>query len=126
MANHHPNTKGLKPWPKGKSGNPGGKPKKRPITDEYFWLAEQPITPQMRQKIRRSYGIIIPEGTTWARCLSLRLFLQGMGLKIDSGAARSVKEIREAMEGKAPQRLEITGPERKEIQLLVRFDKKKK
>ena len=25
----------LKPWPKGKSGNPGGRPRKRPITEMY-------------------------------------------------------------------------------------------
>jgi len=26
-------TKNLKPWPKGVSGNPGGRPKRKPVTE---------------------------------------------------------------------------------------------
>ncbi len=38
----------------------------------------------------------------------------------------SSKEIREAMEGKAPMRLEITGPERKEITVRVIHETKRR
>jgi hypothetical protein len=34
VKNSASRTRGLKPFPKGKSGNPGGRPKKAPITEE--------------------------------------------------------------------------------------------
>ena len=38
MNKKNPN---LKPWPKGVSGNPGGRPKKKPLTSELERLLEQ-------------------------------------------------------------------------------------
>jgi hypothetical protein len=35
------NTQNLKPWPKGVSGNPGGRPKVKPLTEELERLLEQ-------------------------------------------------------------------------------------
>ena len=116
----------LKPFKPGQSGNPGGRPKKRPITDRYYEMAEEQIPETLRSKMQKSLGIKLPEGSTWGRIVTLRQFLQASGLRIDSGSTRAAREIREAIEGKAPQRIEISGPERKEIRISVRFDRKKR
>lgn len=111
------------PWQPGESGNPSGRPKKRPITDEYFQLSQSPIPESLRQKINRQLGEeLLKEGATWAQANALRRFLD----TIMQGGHPSSREIREAIEGKAPERLEITGPERKEIKIRVSFDRKRR
>src|SRR5215471_19622836 len=127
MANPNPNRKGLAPqWQKGQSGNPSGRPKKRPITDEYFWLADQEIPEKMRKQLETKFGLILPKGATFAKMTAIRRFMEAMGLKPEQGGTRAAKEIADRMEGKPPQRLEISGPEKKEISILVKFDRKKK
>src|SRR5713101_7533720 len=100
--------RGLKPWPKGVSGNPGGRPKKRPITDRYYQKAEEPLSEKDCKRLE------LPIGATWGDLLALRQFQAA-----DKGSTNAAREIREAIEGKAPQRFEITGPERKEITIRV-------
>jgi hypothetical protein len=114
--NRHPNTKGLKPFKPGAewTGNASGRPKKRPITDEYFQLSQNPIPEKLRNDINSKLGEeLLKPGATWAQANALRRFLD----TLMQGGHPSSKEIREAIEGKAPERLEITGPERKEITL---------
>jgi Family of unknown function (DUF5681) len=112
-------------WVKGQSGNPAGRPKKRPITDEYFDLADKPLPEKLRKKLERDFGIKLPPGITWSQTAALRRFMEACGIKIEKGGTRAAKEIRESIEGKAPERLEITGPERKEITILVKYDRTK-
>ena len=116
------NTSGLKPFKPGQSGNPGGRPKKRPITDEYFQLADQPLPEKLRTKLARDFGINLAAGTTWSQASALRRFLEATGIKIEEGGTKAAKEIRESIEGKSPQRIEVSGPERKEITIQVKFD----
>ena len=118
MPNPHPSLKGLKPWKPGVSGNPGGKPKKRPITDEYFALADIEIPKEICKKLRIKF---VP-GRTFSQANALARFMDC--LKRDGH--RSSKEVREAMEGKAPQRVEISGPEKAEITIRVIHDRKTK
>jgi hypothetical protein len=85
-------------WPKGVSGNAGGRPKKRPVSERYAIVAELPLP----ENIRRKMGL--PVGATYADAGAIGTFLAMMEGK--HGAAR---EIREAIEGKASQRIEVVG-----------------
>jgi hypothetical protein len=87
--------KGFRP---GQSGNPGGRPKKRPITERYAIIAELPLPERLRRKYR------LPLGVTWGDAGGFGAF-EAM-VKGHWGAA---KEIREALEGKSTQRVELTG-----------------
>jgi hypothetical protein len=114
----HPNSlKNLQPpykpgdeW----TGNAGGRPKKRPLTDEYFADLERPMPPKMCKKLD------LPIGSTFARGHARQRNLDGL----ESGGYLASKEMREAIEGKAPIRLEIQGTERKEVTLEVIFRKR--
>jgi hypothetical protein len=116
--------KNLKPFKSGDewNGNAGGRPKKRPITDEYYARAEKPLPEKLRKQINREAGEeVLLEGATWAQANALKRFIQ----TLEMDGHRSAKEIREAIEGKAPERLEISGPERKEITIRILHDRKK-
>lgn len=107
------NTSGLKPpWKPGETGNPGGRPKKRPITDEYAALANIEVPPQILKRLK------LPPGLTFAQANAVRRFVDALM----KGGYQASKEIREAMEGKAPMRMEIVGTERKEVILRVTFE----
>lgn len=94
----------LKMWPKGVSGNPSGRPKKRPISDEYERIADCPLPDEIRKKLR------MKKGTTFREALAVRTFYAAM-----RGQSAAAREIREAIEGKATQRLELTGAEGKPL-----------
>jgi len=102
----------------GESGNPGGKPKKRPITDEYFALANIEIPKPICKLLKIKY---IP-GRTFSQANALQRFMDM--LRKDGSGHRSAKEVREAMEGKAPQRVEISGPDQTVITLRILNDRK--
>lgn len=107
----------LKPFKPGKewTGNASGRPKKRPITDEYFALANVEIPEVIRKALK------LPKGLTFSQANALRRFMDALG----KHGHQASKEIREAIEGKAPMRLEITGTERREITITVIHDRKK-
>lgn len=112
----------LKPWKPGQSGNPKGINRKRPITDEYFARANEVIPDRLRLEINKKIGKdLIPPGITWSQANSLRQFIEA----VIRGETKAAKEIREAVEGKSPQRLEITGPEKKEITIRVIYGDQK-
>jgi hypothetical protein len=99
----------LKPFKPGQSGNPGGRPKKRPITDEYFADSQLPMSAKDCKRLG------LPKGSTFAQGHARQRNLDG----IKPQGHRASKEMREAMEGKAPMRLEITGQERREVTIRV-------
>lgn len=76
------------PWKPGESGNPSGRPKKRPISDRYNSIAETPLS----EKRRLELGLW--KGATYADALATRLF----DAAID-GNFRAAREIRQAIEG---------------------------
>jgi hypothetical protein len=90
MANRNPNTKGLMPWKPGQSGNPSGRPRTKPISDRYAYIAEEKLPESVRKKLG------LEAGATYGDALSLMQFRSA--LNGNTGAAR---EIREAIEGKA-------------------------
>jgi hypothetical protein len=116
------NTSGLlPPWKPGQSGNPTGRPKKRPITDEYFQILGEPIPEEIRAMVNKQFNQeILQPGATWARAGAVR---RVMDMIMPNGHPAS-KEIREAIEGKAPLRLEIQGTQRKEVTLKVIFERR--
>jgi hypothetical protein len=82
----------------GQSGNPGGRPKKRPITERYALVADLPLPDAIRRQLK------LEPGATWGDAAALGTFRSAV--KGNWGASR---EIREALEGKSTQRVELTG-----------------
>jgi hypothetical protein len=85
-------------WPKGVSGNAGGRPKKRSISERYAFVAEVPLPEDIRKKFT------MPIGSTFGDAGAIGTFLAMM-----EGKYGAAKEIREAIEGKATQRIEVVG-----------------
>jgi hypothetical protein len=84
----------------GQSGNPGGRPKKQPVTKAYEALAEKKLPEKIRALLVRS-GF---DGETWAEAWAF-----GAGVKAAKGDTSALKEITDRLEGKAQQSLKISG-----------------
>jgi hypothetical protein len=97
------------PWKPGESGDPAGRPKKRPISDRYNFLVEM----RLPKKLRLELGLW--KGATYADALAMR--------QIDAaiaGNCQAAREVREAIEGKSNQRLETVDAE--PFTVLVRYE----
>ncbi len=88
-----PNISGLRPFRKGVSGNPGGRPKKLPVTDV--------ILQKLDEKCKQD-----KQGRTWAELLVVALL--GRAIK---GDVKAIAELIDRAEGKAKQRSELSGPD---------------
>ena len=84
----------------GQSGNPGGRPRKRPISERYAVMVETKLPKDICRELS------LPEGATYGDAMAMGQV--NAALRGDTSAAR---EIREAVEGKATARHEISGPE---------------
>ena len=112
----------LRSWQPGESGNPDGRPGKRPITDLYFQQAVELLPEVIRLQFNEKLGEeVLPPGSSWARANALRRFMDA----IMEGGHMASREIREAIEGKSPQRVEITGLERKDVTIQVVYAPRK-
>src|SRR5215831_14664469 len=70
-------------WRKGQPGpNPGGRPKKAPISDAYVQLMDEPLPEEIRSQLK------LPEGATWAHALAL-----GQVRSAIKGNTQAAKEI---------------------------------
>jgi hypothetical protein len=78
----------LKPWKRGESGNPGGRPKTKPLTEELARLLEQ----------EAPNG----KGDTWAVVIA-----QALLTKARKGDVRAITELANRVEGKALQAVEV-------------------
>ena len=78
----------LRPWPKGVSGNPGGRPRKQPITEE----------------LQRLLGEVAPnsQGQTWATLIAEALLQQA-----SRGDVRAISELVNRVEGKPVQGIDL-------------------
>jgi Family of unknown function (DUF5681) len=79
----------LKPWPKGVSGNPGGRPKSAPLSQACRELLAQPVPDDS-------------EGRTYAQAIA-----QTLAAKALAGDIRAAQEIADRAEGRARQAIEI-------------------
>jgi len=79
----------------GHSGNPGGRPKKRPISDRYEACAEEPLPDDLRRIMK------LRKGATWGDAVAISQYRAALKGKPDAA-----REIREGIEGKATQRLD--------------------
>lgn len=79
-------------WKPGQSGNPSGRPRKKPLTERY----EQVLEEALPEKARLKLGLA--PGATYGDAIAA-----GQARKAVMGATEAAKEIREAVEGKSPQ-----------------------
>jgi hypothetical protein len=99
----------LNPAKPGEVRNPVGVNRKRPWTDRYY---KNPLPNLIRVKFNEKMGAeVLEPGATLADVGTLRTHMDA----IMEGGTRAAREIADRIEGKAPHRLEISGPERKEI-----------
>ena len=83
-------------WQKGTSGNPGGRPKKTPITDELRRLLDEPYSGKERRF----------QGMTNVRALAETTFELAF-----AGSLAAIILIADRVEGRVPQRSEFCGPD---------------
>ena len=76
-------------WKKGQSGNPGGRPKSRILSDAYRYKLEEPVPND-------------PEGRTWAE-----LIAEAQVRDAVRGNVNAAREIADRTEGRAKQAIEF-------------------
>ncbi len=106
-------TANLKPWKPGQSGNPNGRPRKRPLSEAYDDWLRQPVSTDQIIKLREQ-GVRLPEDTTNADMVAL-----SQGREAMSGNTNAAREMREAVEGKATQRFELSHTNDRAPEFLV-------
>ena len=97
----------------GESGNPGGRPKKRPITDYVREQLENQIPTAMRAKLPAAFVEVYGESATFGQMLAFQ-----MVAKAATGEMHAMREVLDRVEGKVSQRL--ASDETNSIQLTVR------
>jgi hypothetical protein len=100
MANPNPNKKGLMPaWKPGQSGNLSGRPRTKPISDRYAYIAEEKLPASIQKKLK------LGPGATYGDAIALRTFHAAL-----EGDIAATREIREAIEGKTTIRTDEERP----------------
>jgi len=110
----------LKPARKGEVRNPQGI-NKRPFSDLYFAVSQE-IVPEWkrRQLNKEAGGPLHPKGTTWAEAHS-----RALHAKAADGDVSAVRELADRVEGRAPERLQITGNTKQMVTITIRHDRQK-
>lgn len=95
----HPNPRyrHLKPWKKGQSGNPSGKPKRGPLTDALALIADKKTPEELLAKIPPGVAKVLGKKPTLAQILMFRLMYAAI-----AGDVGATRLIFERLEGKVP------------------------
>ena len=96
------------PWKPGQSGNPSGRPKRRPITESYIEMADQELPPEMCQRLG------MKPGSTFAHAVARGQFINAI-----KGDVKNANEIRQAIEGNPNQRVKQEPVHRKTLEELL-------
>ena len=83
------NSRNLKPWPKGVSGNSGGRPKMKPVTEELERLLQQEAPEK--------------NGQTWAA-----LIAEALVRRAANGDVQAIAEVANRLEGRPPKQCRWT------------------
>ncbi len=89
------------PWPKGVSGNPGGRPKKKVITEAMEQLATEQVPREVLRRLRLP-GLRADAKVTWAYVIA-----RGIAISAAKGRAEACSVFADRLEGKVAQA--ITG-----------------
>jgi hypothetical protein len=94
----------------GRSGNPGGRPRKLVISERYLETSEKKLPKEIRLQIEGKLKIKLPKGITFGDALSQVTWMSALGCFELGRGLMATKEIREAIEGKATQRTWVLQP----------------
>jgi hypothetical protein len=87
-------------WPKGVSGNPKGRPLKKPITELYRIFADLQVDElplRIRKKLKDREGLSLAANG-----------VLGLYLSMGEGSHSAAKELREGVEGKLTEKIDLT------------------
>lgn len=93
-------------WKPGFCPNPGGRPKKLPVSEAYRKILEMQSADG--QQVR------LPPGATNAEVMAVGQFMAAF-----NGSANSAREMREAIEGRSPLRVELTNADQAELVVKI-------
>lgn len=103
------------PWPKGVSGNPGGRPKRKPITDAITEALDRLVVDHVKGE---DYGKLPDrlktQKSTVAELIADRLISASLG---KSGSVHAAKEIMDRVEGKVP--IPVMGVDGSPLELTI-------
>jgi hypothetical protein len=85
-----------KMWKPGQSGNPGGRPKRKPLTDAYSALLGQTIPLDVARQLR------ISEASTYAEVVAMALLKEAVKGKVNAAA-----ELADRVEGRVMERVQV-------------------
>jgi hypothetical protein len=94
----------------GRSGNPGGRSKTLPISEGYQEKLETRLPKEVRLRVEGKLGMKLHKGATYRDAMAEVTFMSALGCFELGRGLMAVREIREAVEGKVPQRIFVPEP----------------
>lgn len=85
-------------WQPGQTGNPGGRPKTKPITDRYLRIVETELPDEI------CTALSLPRGATFGDAIALAQARQAI-----KGETAAAKQMREAIEGRSITQVDFEG-----------------
>lgn len=99
---HRPGEENLRPWTKGQSGNPAGRPKRvKSIADAVARFGKLEAPEAIRQKMAKHFGVHVDKVTVWDAWI-LRIWVAAL-----DGDSWATQFIAERTEGKVREGLDI-------------------
>jgi hypothetical protein len=88
----------------GESGNPGGRPKKLPITDYICEQLEKPIPAAMKDKLPPIFTAVYGDNATFGQMLAFKLLAEAA-----QGDVRAMNTVLDRVEGKVKPSVGLSG-----------------